>query len=150
MGIKVKIAVSIQHRFRSIIRGIFLEGARHHSTLDDMLDQVASKVYNEEEWKRSPAWVKAFLQGYLESKKDEVVDNAVWMMSLDGQLLTKEEIDAQTKTESESLNPTMNTRYRSPWSRVDGNKGRHVWRDIKTGQPLRDKPIDKKWINDQL
>lgn len=147
MGIKIKTAISIQHRFKQIIRSIFAEGARSYSTLDDMLDQVSSRVYNTEEFKHCPNWVSTYLQGYKESKVDEVVDNSVWLMMCDGELRTKNEIDALTKTESESLNNQYNKNYKSPWSRVNGDKSRHCWIDRKTGQPLRDKPIDRKWKN---
>ena len=145
MGIKFKTAISIQRRFRLIIRSIFLEGARNHSTIDDMLDQVASRVYKSEEWQRSPNWVKEYLRGYKESRIDEVLDNSGWLMWIDGELLTKNEIDALTKTESEDLNTKFNKAYKSPWERVDNNLSRYCWKNNKTGLPLKEKPIDKKW-----
>jgi hypothetical protein len=72
----------------------------------------------------------------------------MWVLSVDGKLMTSKQVDELTRTENDANRATPNTfptkEYRSPWSRVDSEKSQHVWIG-KDGAPMYDKPFSRRF-----
>jgi hypothetical protein len=152
-GMLRKKAYKIQNRLKMRINDIIDNSVSFHSTIDTIIDNMCKMVWEDKDLKRCPEWVRSYLRGYYEAKWNEMWNkHFTWLLFLDGRLLTHNEVDDQT--EKEKVNGfsyingvkvlTCDPNYKSPWSRIDGDKSRHVWKG-KNGEPLRDKPIDQKW-----
>ena len=70
-------------------------------------------------------------------------DHLLWVLSVDGKLMTSEEVDQKT-IEEKGTKMSEEEFYRSPWSRINGDLCRHVW-TYKDGQPMYDKPFDRRF-----
>ncbi len=144
-GISADRAYKIRSRLKSRLADIISSGVSFHSTIDTITDNVRKMVWEDKDLKRCPERVRSYLRGYYDAKWDEMWNkHFVWLLWCDGQLMTNKEVDALTdKERREGANP-RDPNYKSPWSRIDSDKSRHVWKG-KDGEPLRDKPIDQKW-----
>lgn len=125
-------------------------------TWDDQYDRLNKEVFHTPEWKKVPQYVRSYIDGYIDCWRAQMYrDHIKWMLSLDGLLLTNTDIDAITRQEVRDGGMWESTTrwiditskdYRSPWSRIDGDKSRHVWLDKPGGLPLSRKPLDRKWV----
>lgn len=117
-------------------------------THDEIAEKVVKEVFEHTSMKRATKATSSYIHGYCEAKRNEVyryhVKWMMWVMSIDGlsgELMSREEIDALTKREMSSL--YLPKDYRSPISRVNSDKSRHVW--MRDGVGLKMKPYDIKW-----
>jgi hypothetical protein len=149
-GISSARAYRIQSQALNKLGDIYGRAVHFKLTHDEISDEVC-KVLSWVESKKCPYHVRAFLLGYWQARRDEMYRHHItWLLGLDGELLTSKEVDARTEEEKRLgyASPDTNwdhCNYRSPWSRIDGDKSRHVWMDKPGGVPLRDKPFDLRF-----
>lgn len=122
---------------------IYTRARCYHLTHEDIAELVRDEVKNDQ-FARLPAYWQGCIDGAWECRRNELRQyHLVWTLFCDGRLLTSEEVDALTAEERAS-GLAQQPEYRSPWSRIDNNQSRHVWKDAK-GQLLRDKPFDRRF-----
>lgn len=129
--------------FVSRLNDIYCSARNFKLTHEDIAERVQERVYENPEFKRLGNYERGRIFGYHECLRDKLWLELAWLVSIDGQLMTKEEekaLYAQELAEGKDQQPG----YRSPISRVDGELSRHVWVD-KGGNPLRDCPFDRKF-----
>jgi hypothetical protein len=132
-------AYNIQSELKNNINYIYSNAIHFKLTHDDIVDQIREKVYDIARAKKVPQYVISFLDGYWEAKREEVYRNhIVWVLSIDGMLMTSKEVDAWKASKDFSHDT-------SPWSRIDTESCRHVWKD-NDGHPMLDKPFDRRFV----
>lgn len=142
-GISGNRAYKLKSRLVSRIADIYAN-AVHFKLTHDEISQKVREIMNDVDYKRLPTHAKEYIQGYWQAKRDEVYRyHITWVLSLDGNLLTSKEVDSITMLEK-SLNLSVSPDYKSPWSRINGDLSRHVWKDAN-GAPLRDKSFDVRF-----
>ena len=147
-GISAARSHKLEKIFRERMSSIFSQGIRFQHTHEHMLKCIHSEILDTPEWKMVPERVRSYIEGYWKAKRDEVYQyHLVWVMSVDGKLMTnKEIIDALTEEEKMYEVTDKTGQYRSPWSRVNSNLSRHVWKD-RDGKILLDKPYDARFLS---
>ena len=132
-------AYKLKRKLISALCDVYARARHFRMTHDELSEGLRESVY--EPAQRLGAAERAYIDGYAEAKRAEVWRSQVmWMLSVDGRLMTSKEVDALTREEATRFDP-RDPAYKSPWSRVDNNKSCHVWVDMRTGEPLRDKPF---------
>lgn len=148
-GIPFERAYRYQRKLVSRVGDIFLRAECCHMTSEKISERMREEVYESVEWRKTPEWVHAHVNGYYEAKRNELYRYHIgWVMWLDGELLTSKAIDALTLQENNAQRATPHTfpkEYKSPWSRIDSEKSRHVWID-REGNLLLNRPFDEKWV----
>ena len=180
MGISIDRALDLQGKLLKRTEDIFSQAISFKMASEDISREVRERLYLSPEWKRSPHWVRSYIEGYMKSRRDNIYKyHMAWMLWLDGSLLTSKSIDFITENEKRAQFTTVVKRceesvrlykkhggscrhpptweefnsnvskffpstYKSPWSRIDGDKSRHVWIDEK-GNPMLNRPYDRKW-----
>jgi hypothetical protein len=125
----------------SAISDVYSTARFCYSTHDELLERRRIAVHETPAWKRSPAWVQMYVNGYEEALRGSMWHrDLAWMLWLDDKLVRSEDVDAVTVRECAD-GTAFAPGYRRPWSRIDSNKSRHVWRDIDSGIPRADKPF---------
>ena len=123
-------SVAMQRVWCDATRAIFRDAKQYHLSHSEILARFTERVTESPDWKRVPAYVQAYVFGYRDACMASVWNSVVWLKSIDGQLLTTEEVEAMCKAEN-GLWPT-------PWARCDTDASCYVWRDAN-GQPIRDR-----------
>lgn len=142
-GISINYALRLKDKLKVRAMDIFSRAISFKLSHEEIQTYVM-ELQSTKEWKRSPTWVKEYVRGYMDARRDDIYRyHMVWMLWLDNKLVTKVGVDTATKDEQE-LGLTHCTSYRSPWQRVDGDRSRHVWKDAE-GNPMMDKSYDAKW-----
>lgn len=137
-GISADRAYRIKEKLRARIVDIYNTARVFHHTHEAILESMKRDVWDAPELARAPSWVRSMLHETQRCLGDENWRLLTWMLSVDGALLTSKEVDALTaKEKAEGLDKAKD--YRSPWSRVDSERSRHVWTG-KDGSPIRDRP----------
>jgi hypothetical protein len=148
-GISSDRAYRIQRKMESHLWDIYSQTVMFQRTHEQMSLQVSQQVYSSSNLQKAPAYVHSFLQGMLEVMRSNIYrEHLVWALSIDGKLMTSKEVDqltAQEKKEQDLCGIPFNWEYKSPWSRVDGDKCRHVWKKAD-GTPAYDRPYDGKFL----
>lgn len=140
MGMTHARAYKLQSKLRLRLLDIF-SSARSFCSTSEEISERTRKVF--EENPKMPAYVRGYLQAIVDTKRDEIYQrDMVWLLSVDGNLLTSKEVDALGEKEGSP--------YKSPWSRINSDLSRHCWMsdpDPRTGERtiLRDKPYDAKF-----
>lgn len=141
----------IQRLLKSKIKDIFTDVFYFKLTIETLNDKI-NTLMNGNEAKRTPSYIRSYLQGYIDARRDDIYRNhLVWLKSCDGKLLTTEELDRLIVEEvkqgylhppfgSSQLTGITKTTTKSPWQRTDPDLSCHVWKDVQ-GNPLRDKPF---------
>lgn len=148
-------AFRIRQQYKDRISSIFGSIITFRQTLNDLTESMRKSVWEVEEVKRCPETVRAYLHGYFDARWDNLWRyHFAWLLWCDDKLMTKEEVDQLTRQEDEDLyrqfsltQGEKNYRpkdYRPPWSRIDSDKSRHVWKD-RDGTPIPTFPVDAKW-----
>ena len=143
-GISLNMAFDIQNRFKNLIGDIVADAMRNHLTHEDILERLNRLMYSSPVWKRAPGHVRSFLRGYCESKQEYIDSHLVWMMSVDGDLLTANQVRDRAEHERTSMIDRV-PGYVSPWMRCDGDKNRFVWIG-NGGVPLLDQPYLRRFV----
>jgi hypothetical protein len=142
-GISIDRAEKLRGELRSAIANAFSLAQHFKLTADATRDTIGAAIKHASS-RGAPAWVIAYARGYWDARRDEqYLHHFAWVMWCDDKLMTRDEIDALTRIEHEAGLDERHD-YRSPWSRIDSDKSRHVWTDDE-GNPLRDKPVDERW-----
>lgn len=180
MGISMDRAFSLQSELLRRAAAIHSQAISFKMASEDISREVRERLYNSSEWKRAPRWVHSYVEGYMQARRENIYrHHMMWMLWLDGRLLTSKEVGVITELENrtqfqdlvekceesvrlykkhggscrhpptwEEFNSNVSkffpSTYKSPWSRIDGDKSRHVWTD-EQGNPLPDRPYDRKW-----
>ncbi len=138
-GISGERAFRIQERAVSLLGDSFSQAWACKSTWKDLTDRNRA-IYQSPEVLKAPERVRSYLRGYEKARHDDIYrTKLIWLLWCDDRLLTSTEVDALTEYEKARGLPTL-PNYKSPWSRIDSDKSRHVWKDTKTGKPLPDRP----------
>jgi hypothetical protein len=140
-------AYRIQEKMVARIADIYSNAKHFHQTHDTILENMSSKVWNDPELKKAPAYVRGYLMGYLKAISESLWNNnLVWVLSCDGKLITSKEVDLLT-AEEKRFPPIRykGEEYRSPWSRINSDLSRHVWKSA-SGNPILDKPFNAKFL----
>ena len=142
-GISGDRAYRIQKKYAEKIKDIYSRAVSYKSPHETTSELLSSEVWRSPELKKAPSYVRSYLQGMNDCKFDEIYrHHLAWMLSLDGKLMTRKQVDEQAALEKE-MALDRNPSYRSPWQRIDSDSSRHVWLDSK-GNPLPDKPYDAR------
>lgn len=138
-GISSKRAFDLQSMIENRLKSIISAAIDFKSTNETITENICKDIFESEEWKRLPEYRRAYVRGYYAALREEIYrHHIVWMLSCDGNLMLSKEVDALTKAEGFDRNkPT-------PWSRIDSNLSRHVWKDAN-GLPLKDKSFDARF-----
>ena len=138
-GMHANQAYNWERRFMSIAKDVYNSAILFHWSHKRLLENLEQRLYSLPAWKKAPRYARAYVTGWMLCRADHIWEHqTVWVMSVDGQLLTGKEIDAlTTKEKQEGLD--CRVAYRSPWGRIESEKSCHVWRDA-AGNPMRDKP----------
>lgn len=131
-------AFRLQEKLIAAIDEAWSHGRHFHLTFDQIRDRLQERVWVPAQ--RLGAAEYQHLRGYSRYALKEVYQHLVWVMSCDGKLMTREEVDALTKDESNGLVAASQPGYKSPWARIENDKSTFVWIG-KDGKPLKDKPF---------
>ena len=148
-GISSDRAYRIQRKMISKVADIYSTHVHFHTTYEDCSEALRVSVLSSAELALCPERVRAYIDGYCEAMRDQVWRrNVMWVLSCDGKLMTSKEVDELTRVEEAANSATPNTfptkEYRSPWSRIDSDLSRHVWKSAE-GLPMYDKPFTRKF-----
>ncbi len=133
-------AFQLQTELKSRLLDIISESICFSSPHGTICDKVHERVFAEAERRRAPARVLAYLRGVYDTRLDDLYRyHLVWVMWVDGSLLTSAEMRALSDLELK-LDTSKSPDYRSPWARCDSDKSVHVWKNSK-GEILRDRPF---------
>ncbi len=103
-------------RFKGEMTSIVNHHIRHMTTHEEFSKQLVQRVYMHPVWKKLHKASASALMGYIDAARDIIYAHHLeWRMWCDGSLQTKAEINALDK-----VSP-------GAWSRIDGDKSRHVW-----------------------
>ena len=128
-----------QQRFLATVQDIYAYAIQFHMPHEWILDQLGKRVYNTPAWKKVPAHVHTYIFGWQKCKANSIYAyHLEWCLSVDGKLLTREEVNALSDQEIQTEKNKVNG-YRSPWARCEVDGGQHVWLD-RNRQVLKDKP----------
>lgn len=166
-GISEARASRIQDVLKSRLLDIFSKAKHFKFTDDELRNAVINDVLHSHEGKLAPRYVLAYLHGVWDCLRDDVwYRHLAWMLYLDGKLMTNKEVDEVTRQEKEELHRDyavannieirsseresnyIPADYKSPWSRIDSDKSRHVWLD-ENKKPMLDKPFQAKFRKEE-
>lgn len=134
MGISSDRAYKIQRILIARVIDIYGCAKSFKSTHEYILDRMTKEVWNSKEIKKAPKHVGAYVSGYREAISDSFWRNElVWMLSLDGKLVSSKEVSIITDEErcmgaKEGMFPFDKTPYLSPYQRVDSDHSCHVYK----------------------
>lgn len=104
---------------------------------DELTEMVRTRIFLTPEWSRVPFYSRYFLDGMWEARRNELYrHHLVWVLSLDGALLTRSQVDALADREDAGL--VSHPVWRA-WSRINNERSRYVWKNLD-GTPRLDKP----------
>lgn len=132
----------IQETLKERLTEVFFIATTIYWTHEHITEECVKRVWNSEELRRAPNYVRSYLQGYADAKRAEHIKKLVWMKSVDGMLLTTSDVNALTQWESLSWDKLELT----PWQRVDESLSRHVYVSCQGEGILVNKPYDQKFI----
>lgn len=141
MGMSLDRALRVRDHLAVRLQDVYSTAINLKMTHDQLLQRRTIYFFNDPLYKKVPRWVHSYLEGMEKVLNNHLWHhNLVWLMSVDGKLMTGKEIDKLTKQEEAkySLSNKLSNDYKSPWSRVDGDLSYHCWKD-DNGKPLRDK-----------
>lgn len=143
-GMSIDRAINIQERLKKRISDIFGRTIAYKLTWDELHELLFREISESQSYKKAPAWVHSFLKGYMEARKEEIHrHHTAWLLWVDGQLMTRKDVDTIAAQESAPLS-SPDPNFKGVWSRIDNDKSRHVWKDGNA--VYRDKPFDRKWV----
>lgn len=164
-GISGDRAYRIQVKLRQRLLDTISNCIHFHTTAEYLSAQVGA-VFGNPDLKRAPRYVSSYLRGVWDTKREDIQQHhLVWLLYCDGSLLTSEQVDELTLKEHTAMwtafcttwrkIPTLQefiakllpSDYKSPWSRINSELSRHVWKDAQ-GNPLVDKPYDSRFLRD--
>lgn len=118
--------------------------AIHFKLTTSELDSLVIHEVTNSQYSRLPVYWRGYIDGQHALRWQQLWDqHAIWLLSIDGQLLTKqEEKELHQREIAEGKNQKPD--YLSPISRVDAALCRHVWAD-EDGNPLKDRPFDLRF-----
>lgn len=153
MGISADRAYKLQEKLTARIKDLMSQARHFHYTNEDISANMLAHVRLSHEWRKAPRYVHTYCDGVYRTLRDDIYRNhLVWMLSLDGVLRSSKEVDALTLTEKgmytssgDGWSLVLNKEYKSPWSRIDNDLSRHVWRSV-AGTVLLDKPFDARFL----
>src|SRR6478736_186065 len=123
-------AAKLQRQWCDAVSAIYRDAAAMHLTHAEVLSRFTERVTDMPEWRRVPRYVQTYVLGYRDACMQAMWRSVVWMKSVDGKLLSTEEVDALSASETGD-GP-------SPWQRCDTEASCFVWRGAD-GQPIRDR-----------
>lgn len=140
MGISLDRSLRIRETLSTCVFNVYSTAIRCHHTHDQLLNARTELVFKHSDYKKAPNWVRSYLQGMEKVLMANIWNqHLVWMLSVDGELLTSKEVSLLTEKEK-GMSLSKEPGYRDPWMRVDGDLSRHCWKD-RQGNILRDKPF---------
>jgi hypothetical protein len=146
-GISFDRAYKIRIRLQQRVDTIMSCARAYRMTHEAITDKWVKDIRDSQEWKRSPEWVKSYIEGYWTAQKDTIYRyHLVWLLWLDGGLTSRHVVDTLTEVEK-ATGKDKEPNYRSPWARIDNDRSRHVWLDAQ-GNARADSPYDAKWKNE--
>lgn len=132
------------HDFTRTLTDIFSIACHSKHTHEDMTEEIKSMILDHTDFTRLTQYERGYFHGFWQAKRDALWGKMWWLVSVDGELMTKIEVNALVAVEKdEGLD--KEPEYRSPWHRVNSDLSRHVWPDDQ-GNPLRDKPFDRRFL----
>jgi hypothetical protein len=150
-GISGARAYRIQEKLKVRLLDIISMGISFKMTHEDITDRIRGQVMGDE-YHRAPRYVRSYIQGVWETKREEINHyHLVWMLWCGGKLMTHKEVDSLTEQEKcfhkyqREGTGQFPRNYQSPWSRINGALSRHVWKDAE-GKPLVDKPYGREFL----
>lgn len=154
MGITVQRAYKLQEKLTARIKDLMSQARHFHLTNEDIIDNMV-QVRIHPDYHRAPRYVHAYCEGVYRTLREDIYNNRLmWVLSLDGKLVSSKEVDDLTLWEKEhfpiaskscNVFPNGSSGYKSPWSRINNDLSRHVWKDVE-GKPLLDKPFDARFL----
>lgn len=122
------------------VRDALSIGIQFQQTIDKIGQNMRGGVIDTQDFARLTIYYQGMVEGYRRSAWESLWKHAYWMLSCDGKLMTSKEVDALTEAEKDI---SKEESYQSPWSRIDNDQSRHVWK-APDGSPMRDKPFTEK------
>lgn len=146
MGMSLDRAIRLQSEFLQSAQDVMSNCIYFKLTHDDILEHLNARIFSRPEWKKVPAYVQAYINGWLRCKYDSIyLQHLIWMKSVDGNLLTTKEMYELCNKESIPFEVANSAEgYKTPWARCDTDLCRHVWKD-ENGNPLVNKPYDRRF-----
>lgn len=130
-------AAKLQEKLCGRIRDIVASAISFRYTRTQMFDMAQSVVLNTCELNLAPVEVYAEVRRlWSELLRDVDKNRVMWLVSIDGKLMTSEEVGVLTQAERKMV--SLPVGYRNPNDRIDHSKGAFVWLDGR-GKPMRDK-----------
>ena len=103
-GLSHKSAYTIMRKMVGRAQEVFSSAIAYKLTQDDISDRIRQDIRETGEYIRLPTWAKSHIDGYCEAKREEIYKyHLVWLMSLDGELVTSEMVDQRTAEEKGRL-----------------------------------------------
>src|SRR5271167_4030125 len=103
-GISGDRAYRIKQKLVQRLKDIVSNGMHFKLTHDEVCEQVRERVMGDSDWQKAPAYVHTYIQGVWDTKRDEMYRyHITWVLSLDGKLVSSEEVDELTKKEFAEL-----------------------------------------------
>ena len=135
-------ALAIKSILASYLKDVYSSAIHFKMPHEKLLERKQLFVLNDPLYRKAPRWVHAYLNGMEDIMRDNIYRyHLVWLMSVDGKLLTRKEMDELYKQEKAIADKHKpNDDYKSPWARVNSELSNHYWKD-DNGNPLRDKPF---------
>ena len=151
-GVSTEVAMRTQTDLKA--RVIAMIGhAKHFCLTNEDIIEKYEHIMRSPAATRAPEWVRFYIRGVYDTLRDMLYQyNLVWVFCVDGKLMLPKEVDDLTARENaeikERAGPVADT-YKSPLSRIDSYKSRHVWTDAK-GAPRTDKPFQMRYMHPTL
>lgn len=143
-GMRASTAYNHQARLLKQVQETYSLAVQLHLTYQEIAERLDQRVYSDPAWSRLPSYVQTYIFGWLECKRSEINRyHMVWLMSVDGQLLTSKEMSLLDEQERK-YHFIYDADHRSVWARCNMDLSRHVWCN-RDGIPLKDKPHDGKF-----
>lgn len=128
-GISADRAYKLQRRLIARVNDIYSNTLYLKKTHEYILERMKNEVWESPELKKCPTHVSAYVSGYCEAIRANMLKNEfTWMRCLDGRLVSSKEVDIITAQEQSDNGLSLSMGYKSPWQRIDSDHSCHVYK----------------------